>query len=98
MSDIIFHKNTKNKTKLYALVQTQKNEGKDDLFTFLINKTRKKIKEPICTTWEITNSLSEIKSSRLEVLRDCLQMAVYSTTTAFGTSVRCKLYSKIIYL
>ena len=76
VSDIISHKNIKNKTELYALPQTQKNEGKDDLFTFLINKTSKKIEELICTTWEIANSLSEMKRSRkscLEILRDCLQ-------------------------
>ena len=75
VSDII-HYNIKNKTELYALAQTQKNEGKDDLFTFLINKTSKKTEELICTTWEITNSLSEIKrprKSRLEISKDCLQ-------------------------
>ena len=33
VSEIISHKNIKNKTKLYALVQTLQNEGKDDLFT-----------------------------------------------------------------
>ena len=45
---------------------------KDDLFTFLINKTSKKIKEFICTTWEITNYLSEMKrfrKGRLEILK-----------------------------
>ena len=53
-----------------------KTKNKGDLFTFLINKTTKKIEEPICTTWKITNSLLEIKRSRkgcLEVLSDCLQ-------------------------
>ena len=68
VSDIIHYKNIKNKT--------QKNEGKDDLFTFLINKTSKKTEELICTTWEIINSLSEIKRSRkgrLEISKDCLQ-------------------------
>ena len=45
---------------------------KDDLFTFLISKTSKKIKEFICTTWEITNYLSEVKrfrKGRLEILK-----------------------------
>ena len=73
---MISHKNVKNKTGLHALAQTQKSESKNDLFTFLINKTSKKIEELICTTWEITNSLSEMKRSRkssLEILRDCLQ-------------------------
>ena len=76
VSDIIHYKNIKNKTELYALAQTQKNEGKDDLFTFLINKTSKKTEELICTTWEISNSLSEIKRPRkghLEISKDCLQ-------------------------
>ena len=42
----------------------------------LINKTSKKIEELLCTTWEITNSLSEMKRSRkarVEILTDCLQ-------------------------
>lgn len=43
VSNIIALKNVKYKTKLYALAQTQKNESKDDLFTFLISKTSKKI-------------------------------------------------------
>ena len=52
VSDIIYHENIKNKTELYALAQTQRNEGKDDLYTFLINKTSKKIEELICTIWD----------------------------------------------
>ena len=43
VSNIIALKNVKYKTKLYALAQTQINESKDDLFTFLISKTSKKI-------------------------------------------------------
>ena len=76
MSKIISYKNIENKIKLYALAQTLKNEGKDDLFMLLINKTSKKIEELLCTTWEITNSFSEIKRSckgRVEILTDCLQ-------------------------
>ena len=97
MSEIISHKNIKNKTQLYALAQTLKNEGKDDLFTLLINKTSKKIEELICTTWEITNSFSEMKRSgkgHVEILTDCLQ----NGCNTFGTSVHCNLYSKMIYL
>ena len=97
VSEIISHKNIKNKTQLYALAQTLKNEGKDDLFTLLINKTSKKIEELICTTWEITNSFSEMKRSpkgRVEILTDCLQ----NGRNTFGTSVHCNLYSKMIYL
>ena len=81
VSDIIY-KNKKNEIGLYALAQTQTNEGKDGLFSFLINKIIKKIEELICTTWEITNSLSEIKRSRkgrLEIT--AYKMAVYRTAT-----------------
>ena len=63
VSEIISYKNIKNKTELYALAQTQKYEGKDDLLTFLISKTSKKIEELICATRGITNSLSEMKRS-----------------------------------
>ena len=61
VSEIISHKNIKNKTKFYALAQTLENEGKDDLFTLPINKTSKKIEEIICITWEITNFLFKWK-------------------------------------
>ena len=76
MSKIVSHKNIRNKIELYALAQTLKNEGKDDLFILLINKTSKKIQELLCTTWEITNSFSEMKRSRkcrVEILTDCSQ-------------------------
>ena len=68
------------------LHKTQKNNGKDDLFTFLINKTSKKIEDLICTTWEIINSLSETERSRngcLEILRDCLQNGCVQDCNSF---------------
>ena len=76
VSEVISHKNIKNKSELYALAQTQKNKAEDDLFRFLINKTTKRIEEFICTTLEITTSLFETRRSCkacLEILRDCLQ-------------------------
>ena len=75
VSDIIRQKNIKTKTELYALVETQKLEGCNDLHTFDINRSSKKIIELIETTWEIEKShrdLARQKKTCIDILRECL--------------------------
>ena len=75
VSDIIRTKNIKTKTELYALAETPKQQGKVELFNFIINRNTKKITELITTTWELINVQSELirsKTSRMEILTACL--------------------------
>ena len=79
VSDIIRQKNIKTKTELYALVETQKLEGCNDLHIFVINRSSKKILELIETTWEIEKShrdLARQKKMCIDILRECQQIAL----------------------
>ena len=75
VSDIIVNKNIKSKTELYALVKTQKQEGRNELHDFVINRNSKKISELISTSWEIENAHRELarqNQKRTDILGECL--------------------------
>ena len=76
VSNIIVNKNITSKTELYALADKQKNEGKTDLYSYIINRNSKKISEIINTTWDIHNANSQVErqqQSRLEIMGECLE-------------------------
>ena len=75
VSNIIRTKSVKTIQQLYALSETQREEGKMDLYSFLINRSEKKICELLKMSWDIANSQENIKreeKSRLEILNDYL--------------------------
>ena len=75
VSNVIRTKSIKTKTELYALAETQRKEGKNELFDFIINRNSKKIVDLINITWEMHSAQSELsrcQKSRLEILSDCL--------------------------
>lgn len=76
VSNILREKNIKTKLELYALAETQRESGKMDLYTFIINNP-KKIAEIIDTTWAMCNANAELtrsKKTRLEILVDCSKL------------------------
>lgn len=75
VSTIIRTKNIKTTQQLYALIESQREEGKMDLYTFVINRGEKKISELLKMSWDIANSQANIEreeKSRLAILSDCL--------------------------
>ena len=60
VSNIIRTKHIKTKCELYALAETQRNEGKTDLYDFIITKGSKKVSDLIATTLELQNAPSDL--------------------------------------
>lgn len=76
VSNIIRTKHIETKCELYALAETQRKEGKTDLYDFIITKGSKKVSDLITTTLELKHApsdLSRSKKSRLEILQECLE-------------------------
>ena len=75
VSEIIKQKNINNRIELNALAYCQKEEGKTDLFNFIINRNSKKINELITQTWEIETAQADLKrlrSTRIELIHEAL--------------------------
>ena len=81
VSNIIIRGNIKTRTQLLALAQAQREEGKTDLASFLLNNIAKKVNELIQTTWEMKGASAEIErlnKTRVELMqlyltKDCIQ-------------------------
>ena len=75
--DIIKHKNIKNRTVLNALAQTQKEEGKTDLLTFITNRSIKTINGLSTVSLEMAGAQTRSirsKRTRMELLADALEL------------------------
>ena len=81
ISNIIIKGNIKSRTQLLALAPAQREEGKTDLASFVLNNTVKKVNELIQTTWEMKGASAEIERlnrTRVELMqlyltKDCIQ-------------------------
>ena len=53
------------KTRLLALANEQKNEGKNDLAEFVLCRSEKSHKELICCTWKMHNASSDFQQEKM---------------------------------
>ena len=75
ISTIVLSKHIKTNQQLYALADLQKEEGKTDLYAFLLSRGEKKISDLLKMTWDIANSQENVvrqSKTRLEILSDHL--------------------------
>ena len=76
INEAILQNHIKNTTQLLALANVQKNNGKTDLATFILDKGVKKVGELIDTTWAMENASSKLDReslSRMQILTSFLQ-------------------------
>ena len=71
VSDIICNKNIKTKTELYALAQTQKQEGKEELYNFIINRNAKKILSSSILLGRYTTPCRKLLGRKSQELKYC---------------------------
>ena len=64
VSNIIRTKQIKTKQQLYALAETQRKEGKTNLYDFIITKGAKKVSELISTTRELQSAPADLIRSQ----------------------------------
>ena len=75
VSNIIRTKQVKTEQQLYALAETQRKEGKSNLYYFIITKGAKKISEITSTTTELQSAPADLirsQKTRLEILQGML--------------------------
>ena len=74
ISEVIIEKNIQNETQLFALAQEQKQAGKTDLASFILNRNRKSLQDLMTNTWMMHNSTADLQratKSRMDLINAC---------------------------
>ena len=89
VAEIVLSKRLRNRTKLLAFSNQQRQEGKTDLAEFIVNRGKKAVNEVIATAWEL-ESAQKTHERLVKLKWNCSTMLISKNAlaTLSGTTVR----------
>ena len=78
VSKFLVRNNIKNENDLFVIATEQQKAGKEDLYTFLVNRSPKSLQDLIITTWKMQNAKASIarhNTPRMNIIREAAGVA-----------------------